>query len=127
MFNVQGVERSPEFYLAANSLPWRNKVENQSMKNQLIAALVATIILAASSAFAAPVKQDLNQPQIQANKEAPKPYPLKTCIVSDDELGEMGKPIVFVYQGQEIKLCCKDCRADFDKKPAKYLTKLPKK
>ncbi len=57
-----------------------------------------------------------------------KPYPLDTCIVSDDKLGEMGKPVVFTHKGQEIKLCCKPCRKDFDKDPAKYLKKLePKK
>jgi hypothetical protein len=56
-----------------------------------------------------------------------KPYPLKTCIVSGDKLGEMGKPIVFVYQHREIKLCCKDCRKDFDLDPDKYLKKLESK
>jgi hypothetical protein len=53
-----------------------------------------------------------------------KPYPLKTCVFSGDKLGEMGKPIVFVHEGQEIKLCCKDCKKDFDKDPAKYLSQL---
>jgi len=33
----------------------------------------------------------------------------------------MGKPYVFVYQGQEVKLCCPDCKADFDKNPDKYM------
>lgn len=56
-----------------------------------------------------------------------KPYPLKTCIVSDEELGGMGKPVGLVYKGQEIRLCCKACRKDFDKEPATYLKKLPKK
>lgn len=60
-------------------------------------------------------------------KEDVKPYPLDTCIVSDEKLGEMGKPVVFVYQGQEIKLCCKHCRKDFDKNPADYLKKLERK
>jgi YHS domain-containing protein len=53
-----------------------------------------------------------------------KPYPLDTCIVSGEKLGEMGDPVVFTYEGQEIKLCCKDCRKKFDKEPAKYLKKL---
>lgn len=57
-------------------------------------------------------------------KEAPKPYPLDKCIVSDEKLGEMGKPFVFTYEGQEIKLCCKSCQKDFKKAPAKYLKKL---
>lgn len=56
--------------------------------------------------------------------EKPKPYPLDKCIVSDEKLGEMGKPFVFTYEGQEIKLCCKSCQKDFKKAPAKYLKKL---
>jgi YHS domain-containing protein len=51
----------------------------------------------------------------------PKPDLLATCPVSGDKLGEMGKPYVFVYQGQEVKLCCPSCKEDFDKDPAKYL------
>ena len=53
-----------------------------------------------------------------------KPYPLEKCIVSDEKLGEMGKPYVFTHEGQEIKLCCKSCLKDFNKNPAKYLKKL---
>jgi copper chaperone CopZ len=56
-----------------------------------------------------------------------KPYPLDRCIVSDEKLGEMGPPVVFIYQNQEIKLCCKDCRKDFDADPEKYLKKLSDK
>jgi hypothetical protein len=53
-----------------------------------------------------------------------KPYPLKTCIVSGEKLGEMGDPFVFVHDGREIKLCCKNCQKDFNKAPAKYIKKL---
>jgi len=53
-----------------------------------------------------------------------KPYTLKTCVVSDEKLGEMGEAYSFVYQGQEIKLCCKSCKKDFDKAPQKYVKKL---
>ena len=56
--------------------------------------------------------------------EKAKPYPLEKCIVSDEKLGEMGKPFVFTYEGQEIKLCCKSCQKDFKKDPAKYMKKL---
>ncbi len=56
-----------------------------------------------------------------------KPYTSDKCIVSGDKLGgHMGDPVVFVHDGQEIKLCCKDCRKDFDKDPAKYMAKLAK-
>ena len=53
-----------------------------------------------------------------------KPDMLATCPVSGDKLGEMGKPYVFVYKGQEVKLCCPNCKKDFDKDPAKYLKKI---
>ena len=53
------------------------------------------------------------------------PYPLKTCVVSGEKLGgDMGGPVLYSYQGREIKFCCKDCRKDFDKDPAKYVKKL---
>ncbi len=54
----------------------------------------------------------------------PKPDLLTTCPVSGDKLDEMGKPYVFVYQGQEVKLCCPNCKKDFDKDPAQYLKKI---
>ena len=53
-----------------------------------------------------------------------KAYPLEKCVVSDEKLGEMGKPFVFTYEGQEIKLCCKSCQKDFKKDPAKYVKKI---
>jgi YHS domain-containing protein len=55
---------------------------------------------------------------------AAKPYPLSTCIVSDEKLGEMGKPVMVDYKGQQVGFCCKSCLGDFDKEPAKYLAKL---
>lgn len=46
---------------------------------------------------------------------------LTTCPVSGEKLGEMGKPFTFVYKDQEVKLCCKGCKKDFDKDPEKYM------
>jgi len=51
-------------------------------------------------------------------------YPLKTCVVSGEKLGEMGKPYIFKYQGTEVRLCCEGCRAKFEKNPAKFLEKI---
>jgi hypothetical protein len=54
-----------------------------------------------------------------------KPYPLKTCVVSDEPLGgDHGEPYVFVHEGREVKLCCKPCLKDFKKDTAKYLKKM---
>lgn len=55
---------------------------------------------------------------------AVKPYPLDTCVVSGEKLGEMGEPRRFVHGNQEIKLCCPGCEKDFRKDPDRYLRKL---
>ena len=52
---------------------------------------------------------------------AAKPDLLTTCPVSGEKLGEMGKPFTFTYKDQEVKLCCKSCKKDFDKDPEKYM------
>ncbi len=62
-----------------------------------------------------------------AADEPVKPYPLKTCIVTDNDLGSMGDEKVIVYEGQEIKFCCAPCEKKFRKNPAKYLEKLAPK
>ena len=71
-------------------------------------------------------KSDSAAPAVKATAAVAgvKPYPLDKCPVSDEKLGSMGDPVVFVHNGQEIKLCCKNCRKDFDAEPAKYLAKL---
>jgi hypothetical protein len=88
---------------------------------KLIAAgtLMTTLFAAPFSGLAAEKKAD---PPKKSAKV--KPYPLKTCVVSDEKLGEMGDPYVFTYQGREMKMCCKDCRKEFDKDPAKFMKKL---
>lgn len=51
-------------------------------------------------------------------------YPLSTCVVSGEKLGEMGKPVILNYQGTEVRFCCNDCVKTFKKDPEKYLAKL---
>lgn len=83
------------------------------MKLKLLPGLIVTttvVLVACGEKKAAPVSG--------------KPYPLTTCIVSDEKLGSMGEPYVFVHDGQQIKLCCDGCLKDFKKAPAKYLAKL---
>ncbi len=60
-----------------------------------------------------------------ADEAKAKPDLLATCPVSDEKLGgDMGKPYVFTYKDQEVKLCCSMCKKDFDKDPEKYLAKI---
>jgi hypothetical protein len=93
------------------------------MKTTLIVALTALL------SFSAPALLQAEEPRpVPPPAEAPKvkPYPLDTCIVSDEKLDSMGKPVVFTHEGQEIKLCCKSCKPKFLKDPATYLKKLTK-
>lgn len=84
---------------------------------KMLKSLLAIALLAGFTAVqvhAADAKKDL------------KPYPLKTCVVSGDKLGEMGDPYVYEYKGREIKFCCKNCVKDFNKNPSKYLKEIEK-
>jgi len=55
------------------------------------------------------------------DKTPVKPYALQTCFISGEKLGEMGEPVVVVYEGQELKFCCGQCKKKFAADPAKYL------
>ncbi len=86
---------------------------------------VLTASLCIAAYFALPAFTLAGEAKSNAAAAKPKPYLLKTCIVSDEKLGgDMGKPYVFTYQDREIKLCCKSCLTDFNKNPAKYIKKL---
>ncbi len=77
--------------------------------------------------FVAPplVHADNTNSPVTATNGIAKPYPLNYCLVSGDKLdGDMGKPVVLVYQGQEFKFCCHDCVKEFNKDPDKYVKKL---
>ena len=58
---------------------------------------------------------------------AAKPYPLKTCIISGDALDGHGEPVSKVYEGQEVKFCCKPCIKKFEKDVAGNLKKIADK
>ncbi len=86
-----------------------------------------TIALALSSVLAFPLVGTSADSKGDKKDAKAKPYPLKTCIVSDEKLGgDMGDPYVFTHEGREIKLCCKSCLKDFNKDSAKYVKKLEK-
>lgn len=54
----------------------------------------------------------------------PTTYPLKKCVVSDEDLGGMGKPVKVTHAGTDVYLCCKSCLKDFNKDPAKFVAKV---
>lgn len=79
---------------------------------------IATLTLSACDRGSTPPAPDAEQ------LASAKPYPLTTCIVSDEPLGSMGEPIVRVHEGQQVKFCCAGCVESFNAEPATFLAKL---
>jgi YHS domain-containing protein len=92
------------------------------MKNLRLPGLsaLATVALLAFSGCQSDDHAHMNH---SASMDGAKPYTSDKCIVSGDPI-DPAKPVSFVYNGQQIKLCCNDCKKDFDKDPAKYMAKL---
>ena len=51
----------------------------------------------------------------------------KTCPVTDQPLGSMGKPVKVVVKGRTVFLCCAGCKKKLLADPDKYLKKLDEK
>jgi hypothetical protein len=65
--------------------------------------------------------------------ELQKDYPLANCPVSGAKLGEMGKPVDYLYQHPDannksttelVRFCCPGCIAKFNAEPDQYLQKI---
>ncbi|MBB5353779.1 YHS domain-containing protein [Haloferula luteola] len=84
-----------------------------------VAFLFASCSKQESATTEAPVET-----QAPVDASAAKPYPLKVCLVSGEELGTMGEPVVIVHEGQQIQFCCSHCVPEFKEDPAKFLAKL---
>ena len=81
--------------------------------NDLIKSTVAALAL--SMAFTVSTARAAGTPEISPA------YPLKKCPISDEKLGEHGKPVKVTSDGTDLWLCCKSCIKDFNKEPAKYV------
>lgn len=95
------------------------------MKPYLIIPAVA-LLLASCQGKKETVTTDIPEAEAAAEPGA-KPYPLKVCIVSGEDLGSMGDAVSIVHEGQTIKFCCDKCVPKFKEDPAKYLSQLEAK
>ncbi len=73
-----------------------------------------------ATAAAATLKA-IDEAVVKAQKAS---YPLKTCPVSDEELGGMGEPINYVHGTRLARLCCKGCVKGFKKDPSTAMAKI---
>jgi YHS domain-containing protein len=112
-------------------------MKNMKLKRHMLTAVLLTGLAAGTLSVRADDQDMSKMPGMKMGDQAGqtnapagnadakvKPYPLKTCVVSGDKIGEMGKPVMLIYKGQEMKFCCKDCVKDFNKDPDKYIKKL---
>jgi YHS domain-containing protein len=66
----------------------------------------------------APTLKAIDEAVVKAQQAT---YPLKTCVVSGEQLGSAGTPIDFVNGTRLVRFCCKDCVKGFQKEPAKFM------
>jgi hypothetical protein len=101
---------------------------------------VPTTLLAIGIAIAAPAFAQSSLQPVAEKKAAPPTeseviakarasYPLKKCLVSDEDLGSMGDATAYVHReagkpDRVIFVCCEGCIDDFKKEPAKFLKKV---
>lgn len=83
------------------------------------------VTLAALLAVGLVVRAEDKKPDAPA-AAAKDTYPLKTCVVSGDELDSMGDVVKYTYKDaaggeREIRFCCKKCIKKFTANPDKYL------
>jgi hypothetical protein len=74
---------------------------------KLILTLLSSLLLGAGVASA-------------ADAGVPATYPLKKCVVSDEDLGTMGKAVKVTHEGTDVYLCCKACIKKFNAEAAKF-------
>ncbi len=87
----------------------------------VLAAAMGMLGLAACSEAKAPPATPVQPAPTQAVAVA---YPLTTCPISGEKLGEMGPAVVRMYDGEEVHFCCKECPAKFEKDLAANLAKV---
>jgi YHS domain-containing protein len=81
---------------------------------KLLLPLLSSLFLGAATLPAADAK----------DTGVPASYPLKKCVVSDEDLGTMGKPVKVTHEGTDVYFCCKACIKDFNKDPGKHVQKV---
>lgn len=93
--------------------------------------LSAMLFMAAAPTYAASANEKKAAPPTESAliAKARAEYPLKTCLVSDEDLGGMGDAVAFVHRtpgkpDRVVFMCCEGCIDDFKAEPAKYLKKL---
>lgn len=92
----------------------------------LLVSLVTTGVLANAVYAQKENRPDAPPTQVKEERHG-DPYYLSTCPVTGEKLGGMGEPAIKIYDGREIRFCCKGCISKFEKDKAANLAKLDEK
>lgn len=88
--------------------------------------LVLFLLLSCGSTVAAQEEAPAPAPALGTPKAPyvgkPELYPLTTCVVSGEPLGE--DAVTFLAAGRTFKTCCDKCRAKVEKSPVEFAKKL---
>ncbi len=90
------------------------------MKHKSIIALIAAAFIGGGFTTALAADDPKSHDKHAGQAGIPKDYPLKTCPVSGEAF-EHGTPFKVTHEGTDVYLCCKSCKKDFEKEPAKYV------
>jgi len=132
---VQAYLTAGTVYLQRRALPdaerWCNKaceLEPENKQNHTLHKLIlqakALSIGRGVGGGRVVVTTPMNAEDAVTVMEPSRDYPLKTCVVSGEDLDGMGGPIAFMYDGTEVQICCKGCVKKFLASPTKYLQKV---
>jgi hypothetical protein len=89
----------------------------KSIQYLIASTLAAGLLSVAFSVHAS----DTPKSDTPASPKVIIPYTLKTCLVTGEKLGDMGKPILYTNGVHQIKFCCPGCVKTFKKDPDKYM------
>lgn len=98
-----------------------------SSRNILLVVLACTIVMCAG--MLGGCKKENPAPAKPAVPAAPAEPNKVAAVMEQTTCPVMGGPVdknIFVeYQGKKVYFCCSQCKAEFEKDPAKYVAKLP--
>ncbi|MHC4126102.1 MAG: YHS domain-containing protein [Planctomycetota bacterium] len=94
----------------------------KTMKTQWPIALVLIIFFTAGVFLLAGCKKKSEPAPAETKQVVSEAIEQKTCPVLG---GAINKGIYTEYKGKKVYFCCPGCKEKFEKKPEKYISKLP--
>ena len=92
------------------------------MKNLFFVVLISGLLALSATAQKTETKttpKKTTKPAVSVKKATPVKF--TTCMVTGEDLGTMGKPLMVKYKGQDYPVCCAGCKPKFEKEPEKYI------